>query len=92
MDEHALRELIGDVKAGRLGRRHFGRIMVGLGLTAPLAARVLASAGVAEAQARPADSSQAGPFSPCFSIATAFCLNFWTLPEPVIGNWSTIST
>ena len=53
MDEHALRALINDVKAGRLSRRAFVQTMVGLGVTAPLAAQMLASAGVASAQTRP---------------------------------------
>jgi peptide/nickel transport system substrate-binding protein len=52
MDEHALRELIGEVKAGRMHRRHFIQTMVGLGLTAPLATEMLAAAGVASAQPR----------------------------------------
>src|SRR5882724_4516804 len=50
MDERELRSLIGQVKAGRLSRRAFVRMMVGVGLTAPLAAQMLASAGVAQAQ------------------------------------------
>ena len=50
MDEHALRDLIRDVKTGRLTRRAFIHTMIGLGLTAPLAAQMLASAGVAAAQ------------------------------------------
>ena len=50
MDEHALRELIHLVKLGRLPRRRFVQTMVGLGLTAPLAAQMLAAAGVAQAQ------------------------------------------
>jgi len=50
MDERELRSLIGQVKAGRLSRRGFVRMMVGVGLTAPLAAQMLASAGVAQAQ------------------------------------------
>src|SRR5262245_31266560 len=54
MDERDLRELIGSVKAGLLSRRDFTRLMVGMGLTAPLAAQMLASAGVASAQTRPA--------------------------------------
>src|SRR5262245_18014155 len=53
MDERALRELISEVRAGRLGRRRFVQIMVGLGITAPLAAEMLASAGVARAQTKP---------------------------------------
>jgi peptide/nickel transport system substrate-binding protein len=52
MDEHGLRELIAQVKAGHLGRRSFVQMMVGLGLTAPLAAQMLASAGVAQAQTK----------------------------------------
>jgi peptide/nickel transport system substrate-binding protein len=52
MDEHALRALVNDVKTGRLSRRAFVQTMVGLGLTAPLAAQMLASAGVAQAQPR----------------------------------------
>jgi len=52
MDGHLIREQIGHVKAGRLSRRAFIRTMVGCGLTAPLAARMLASAGVAQAQPR----------------------------------------
>ena len=57
MDERALRELISDVKAGRLSRRTFVQTMIGLGLTAPLAAQMLASAGVAHAQPK----APAGP-------------------------------
>jgi peptide/nickel transport system substrate-binding protein len=52
MDEYALRELVRRVRAGRAGRRDFIQAMVGLGVTAPLAARILASAGRAQAQAR----------------------------------------
>jgi peptide/nickel transport system substrate-binding protein len=50
MEEHELRALVGQVKAGTLSRRRFVRMMVGLGLTAPMAAQMLASAGVAQAQ------------------------------------------
>src|SRR5687767_14416946 len=52
MDERELRSLIDDVKAGRLGRRAFIQTMVGLGLTAPFASQMLASAGVAQAQTK----------------------------------------
>jgi peptide/nickel transport system substrate-binding protein len=52
MEERELRELITEVKAGRLSRRGFVQMMVGLGLTAPLAAQMLASAGVAQAQGK----------------------------------------
>ena len=50
MDESNLRELIEQVRGGRLDRRRFVQAMVGLGLTAPLAAQMLASAGIAQAQ------------------------------------------
>jgi peptide/nickel transport system substrate-binding protein len=50
MEERELRALIDDVKIGGLSRRGFVQMMVGLGLTAPLAAQMLASAGVAQAQ------------------------------------------
>jgi len=52
MDEYGLKELITHVKAGRLSRRGFVQMMVGLGLTAPMAAQMLASAGVAQAQSK----------------------------------------
>src|SRR5262249_57426049 len=52
MDEYELRDLITHVKAGRVSRRGFVQLMVGLGLTAPLAAQMLASAGVAQAQSK----------------------------------------
>ncbi|MEK7702121.1 MAG: peptide ABC transporter substrate-binding protein [candidate division NC10 bacterium] len=52
MEERELRALIGEVKAGTLSRRRFVQTMVALGLTAPLAAQMLASAGVAQAQPR----------------------------------------
>lgn len=52
MDEKGLRQLIGEVKRGRVSRRQFIQAMVGLGLTAPLAAQMLAYSGVAQAQAK----------------------------------------
>jgi peptide/nickel transport system substrate-binding protein len=50
MEERDLRGLIGEVKAGTLSRRRFVQTMIGLGLTAPMAAQMLAAAGVAQAQ------------------------------------------
>ena len=50
MEERELRALVDQVKAGTLSRRRFVSMMVGLGLTAPMAAQMLASAGVAHAQ------------------------------------------
>jgi peptide/nickel transport system substrate-binding protein len=44
--------MIDEVKSGRLSRRSFVHAMVGLGLTAPLAAQMLTSAGVAQAQGK----------------------------------------
>jgi len=52
MDERELRMLLGEVKSARLSRRRFVQTMVGLGLTAPMAAHMLASAGVAQAQTK----------------------------------------
>jgi peptide/nickel transport system substrate-binding protein len=52
MEERELRALVGQVKAGAMSRRHFTQMMVGLGLTAPMAAQMLASAGVAQAQTK----------------------------------------
>ena len=50
MDEQGLRRLIEDVREKRLSRRRFVQVMVGLGLTAPMAAQMLTAAGVAQAQ------------------------------------------
>jgi peptide/nickel transport system substrate-binding protein len=50
MDELELRALIAEVKAGRFSRRRFINTMVGLGLTAPMAAQMLSWSGVAQAQ------------------------------------------
>jgi peptide/nickel transport system substrate-binding protein len=52
VDEQTLRELIEDVRHGRLGRRRFVQMLATVGLTAPLAAQMLASAGVAAAEPR----------------------------------------
>src|SRR5215813_11948800 len=48
MTERELTELIASVKAGCMSRRAFVHKMVGLGLTAPLATRMLAHAGLAQ--------------------------------------------
>jgi peptide/nickel transport system substrate-binding protein len=50
MEEHELRHMIGQVKAGTLSRRRFVQTMLGLGLTGPMAAQMLAAGGVAQAQ------------------------------------------
>jgi peptide/nickel transport system substrate-binding protein len=48
MNEQELGELLAAVKAGRVSRRAFVYRMVGLGLTAPLASRLLVRAGMAQ--------------------------------------------
>ena len=53
MSERELRALVADVRRGRLSRRGFVTLMAGLGVTAPLAAQMLAPLP-ARAQARPA--------------------------------------
>ena len=47
MKEQDLRDLISDVKAGRLSRRAFVQQMIGVGLTAPIAGMMLSQSGVA---------------------------------------------
>jgi peptide/nickel transport system substrate-binding protein len=54
MDERDIRGLIDDVRIGRLSRRRFVHAMVGLGLTAPLAAQMLRASGVAAQPKAPA--------------------------------------
>src|SRR5467141_1707100 len=51
MNEAALRDLLGAVRAGRVSRRTFVAEMVGLGLTAPLAHLLLARSGLAQTAA-----------------------------------------
>ena len=47
MDEQRIRELVGEVKRGRLTRRAFIRTMITAGLTLPMAGTLLMNAGVA---------------------------------------------
>ncbi|RPH83563.1 MAG: peptide ABC transporter substrate-binding protein [Candidatus Rokuibacteriota bacterium] len=54
MDERDIRGLIDDVRIRRLSRRRFVQAMVGLGLTAPLAAQMLRASGVAAQPKAPA--------------------------------------
>ena len=54
MDEHEIRKLLEQVKAGRVSRRSFVQTMVGLGLTAPMAAQLLPVTGVAQGQSKSA--------------------------------------
>jgi ABC-type transport system substrate-binding protein len=50
MDEQSLRDVIDDVRRGKLSRRALTVRTIGPGLTAPLAAQMLASSGVAADQ------------------------------------------
>jgi len=54
MDEHEIRKLLEQVKAGRVSRRSFVQTMVGLGLIAPMAAQLLPGTGVAQGQPKSA--------------------------------------
>ena len=49
MKERELRDLIADVKTGRLSRRAFVQRMIAVGLTAPMAGMMLSQSGVAMA-------------------------------------------
>jgi len=51
MKERQLRDLIADVKTGRLSRRAFVQRMIAVGLTAPVAGMMLSQSGVAMAAA-----------------------------------------
>ncbi len=52
MQERELRDLIAQVKGGRLDRRSFIQTMAAVGLTAPMAGQILLHAGVAQAQTK----------------------------------------
>src|SRR5881275_2561178 len=56
MDERQLRNVLDDVRAGRLSRHAFLESMLGFGLTAPLVAQMVAAVDVASAQPKPAFS------------------------------------
>jgi peptide/nickel transport system substrate-binding protein len=70
VNEQDLRDLIAAVKAGRVSRRTFGHRMVGLGLTAPFATRLLAHAGLAQTQVqaeyKPTKAGGGGPLKMLF--------------------------
>ena len=57
MDEHAIRELVADVKTERLPRRRFLHTMLRAGLMMPMAANLLSAAGVSDAQPRTAPAA-----------------------------------
>jgi peptide/nickel transport system substrate-binding protein len=81
MQEDVLRALVEDVRTGRTERRHFVARLAGLGLSAPFASLLLASAGVAHAQAAPYKPTRRGGGGP-------LKLLFWqgpTLLNPHFG-------
>ncbi|MEZ0308904.1 MAG: peptide ABC transporter substrate-binding protein [Ramlibacter sp.] len=53
MHEHEIRDLIEDVREGKLPRRSFIQQMVSVGLSAPMASMLLMHSGVAQAQSNP---------------------------------------
>ncbi|HTB02654.1 MAG TPA: peptide ABC transporter substrate-binding protein [Bradyrhizobium sp.] len=65
MKERELRDLIADVKTGRLSRRTFVQRMIAVGLTAPMAGMMLSQSGVAmAATAIPYKPTKAGGGGP----------------------------
>ncbi len=65
MNERELRNLIVDVKTGRLSRRAFVQRMIAVGLTAPMAGMMLSHSGVAMAEtAMPYKPTKAGGGGP----------------------------
>ncbi len=65
MKERELRDLIADVKSGRLSRRTFVQRMIAVGLTAPMAGMMLSQSGVAmAATAIPYKPTKAGGGGP----------------------------
>ena len=52
MTEHELRKLLTEVRAGRVSRRAFVHKMMGFGLSAPFASRLLVDAGLAQTAPR----------------------------------------
>src|SRR5947208_8185834 len=61
MKERELRDLIADVKTGRLSRRTFVQRMIAAGLSAPIAGMMLSQSGVAmAATALPYKPTKAG--------------------------------
>jgi peptide/nickel transport system substrate-binding protein len=70
MQERELRDLIADVKVGRLSRRAFVQRMIAVGLTAPIAGMMLSHSGVAMAETaipyKPAKAGGGGPLKLLF--------------------------
>src|SRR6202047_3274781 len=70
MKERELRDLIADVKTGRLSRRSFVQRMIAVGLTAPMAGMMLSHSGVAMAETaipyKPPKAGGGGPLKLLF--------------------------
>jgi peptide/nickel transport system substrate-binding protein len=70
MNERELRELIAEVKTGRVSRRAFVHRMIGFGLSAPFASLMLSHAGVAQTSAqfqyKPTKAGGGGPLKMLF--------------------------
>jgi peptide/nickel transport system substrate-binding protein len=70
MQERELRDLIAEVKTGRLSRRAFVQQMIAVGLTAPMAGMMLSQSGVAMAETafpyKPAKAGGGGPLKLLF--------------------------
>ncbi|MGC2200045.1 MAG: peptide ABC transporter substrate-binding protein [Stellaceae bacterium] len=70
MNERELRELIAEVKTGRVSRRAFVHRMIGFGLSAPFASLVLSHGGVAQTSAqfqyKPTKAGGGGPLKMLF--------------------------
>ena len=64
MQERELRDLVEEVREGKLPRRSFIQQMVGLGLTAPMASMMLMHAGIANAQTIPYKPTKRGGGGP----------------------------
>ena len=75
MDEYGIRDLIDEVKRGRLSRRRFVATLLGVGLTAPMAAQILTHAGLAQAQPK-----AAGPAPTRRGGGGAVKMLYWAAP------------
>src|SRR5260370_27470560 len=100
MKERELRDLIADVKTGRLSRRTFVQKMIAVGLTAPMAGMMLSHSGVAMAATeipyKPTKAGGGGPLKllywqavtllhPHFAVGTKDQEGSRILYEPLAG-------
>ena len=75
MDEYGIRDLIGEVRGGRLSRRRFVATLLGVGLTSPMVAQILTHAGLAQAQPK-----AAGPAPTRRGGGGAIKMLYWAAP------------